>query len=271
MLLSALHAHPRDTRIRFHEASHVYELVVENDDDDDDAKTSFVSVTTLVHRQFPAFDADRVIAKMHASPRWPQSPYYPMTADAIRAQWHRAGQDAASRGTALHARIERFYNNHGMNHNDDDDDEEFAQFLRFHRDVVVTRGLVPYRTEWAVFDETAGVAGSVDMVYRDPHTGRLCIYDWKRTKALKTDNPYENGLPPFLHTYPHCNHVHYSLQLHLYREILVTRYDTGPIDELCLVVMHPNRSEAQVVPCLDLREEARALLDARRTFVGSIS
>lgn len=249
-MLARLHPHPRDARIVFDEGPHVYYV---------DGKACPVSVTGLVHRYFEPFDADAIIPKMMRSPKWPSSPYYGMTAEQIKRQWADAGKEAAERGTRMHRSIEAFYN--GESTEEYRADPEFVTFLtRFHADHPpdAVPG-EPYRTEWEVFDEEHGVAGSVDMVFRDPGTGALAIYDWKRTKEIKKHNPYATGKGP-LAGYPDCNFVHYSLQLNVYRHILETKYGVGRVEHLYLVAIHPNYDgEYRKYECLDLREEVRRI------------
>jgi hypothetical protein len=64
--LTKQNAHPRDSHISFDEGPHVYTI---NGDSD------FLSVTTWNHLHFEQFDADKIIARMMKSKKWPQSKY----------------------------------------------------------------------------------------------------------------------------------------------------------------------------------------------------
>lgn len=246
--LRDVNRHPRDARLRFDEGPHVYHI---------DGCSENVSVTTLVHRYFEKFDADRVIAKMMGSRNWPQSKYYGMTAGAIKRQWAEAGADASTRGTRMHKSIELFYNGQDTTGYEG---EEFDRFLQFHAE---HEHLKAYRTEWEIFDEDLKIAGSVDMVFRDTTTQEFLIYDWKRSKEIKFCNPWAKGLPP-LDGRDDCNFVSYSLQLNIYRYILETRYGLT-IGGLFLVVIHPNTEGYLKIECLDLRSEVDAIVKQIRS------
>ena len=70
MYLQKKNGHPRDAHITFEEEGHAYTI---------DGSTDFTSVTTWIHSLFPHFDADKIIEKMMASPKWPNSKYFGMT------------------------------------------------------------------------------------------------------------------------------------------------------------------------------------------------
>ena len=55
MLLQELNKHPRDKRIIFDEEPHIYYI---------DGKKADISVTTLIHKYFPHFDAVEISKKM---------------------------------------------------------------------------------------------------------------------------------------------------------------------------------------------------------------
>ena len=72
--LAEKNSHERDAHISFEEGPHIYTI---------DGDSDYTSVTKWNHSHFPKFDADLVIGKMMASPRWPQSPYFGMSKDEI--------------------------------------------------------------------------------------------------------------------------------------------------------------------------------------------
>lgn len=102
-MLAQYNAHPRDALVSFEETGHKYTILGED-------SARFVSVTTLVKRMFAEFDAVAVITRMMSGPSWkPGHKYFGKTMEQIMAEWR--NNDAALRGTLLHAQIERFYNN----------------------------------------------------------------------------------------------------------------------------------------------------------------
>lgn len=228
MLLATINPHPRDANITFKEENHEYTIKGMN--------TKPTSVTTLIHKYFPEFDADIVIKKMMASWRWSQSKYYGQTAEAIKQSWDLSGKTSAHQGTLMHKSIEDFINGEPVEHSNT---EEFSMFQNFWNDLLVKYPtLRPYRTEWLIYDEDVGIAGSIDCVLSDPN-GNIVILDWKRSKEIKTENRYEKGKGVFCN-YDNCNYSHYGLQLNFYRHILEKRYNKNVIF-MMLVVLHPDQ------------------------------
>ena len=211
----------RDKHILFDEPSHVYTILT-------DPGVKYTSVTTWNHGHFEHFNADKIIASMMASPKWPQNKYYGKSVEEIKALWDKNRDVAAAMGTCMHYMIEMFMNicvddgycsgdsgdyvtlgdildyynrlcckkkskleiHKAIEHPDltNSDDVvnaggitcEWQYFLNFaanHRD------LIPYRTEWTVFDEDLKLSGSIDMLFRDI-SGNFHIYDWKRSKQI---------------------------------------------------------------------------------------
>lgn len=248
MLLEKLHAHERDTRVAFDVKHHKYSV-----DDMDD----YISVTTIIKEFFPKFDSDVIINKMMKGSNWKESKYFGMTKEEIQKQWRDKAENASSLGTLLHNTIENHYN--GVNFSVDPLIEKgFKQFTEFEAHRLGTTGLEPYRTEWIVFHEEFHIAGSIDMVFVDPKTGDLHIYDWKRTADLKKTNPYQSGFPP-IHHLEDCKFNHYSLQLNIYKFILEQKYGKK-VESLTLVVLHPDNEEFILEPVRDLQKEVRELL-----------
>jgi ATP-dependent exoDNAse (exonuclease V) beta subunit len=260
-VLALKNAHIRDRNIKFYERGHRYEITT-------DPGKKYTSVTTLVHGQFPKFDADAVIAKIMKSKSWaPGHKYWGLTAEEIKAQWTSSGSAAASSGTNLHEQIETFMNDRRFQFeythkeliqeydlmqkydHDLDRGSEWAMFIQFVRD---HHYLKPYRTEWTIYHEDAKIAGSIDMVYENPD-GTLEIYDWKRCKEITSVNNWnETATNPLIKHLPATNFWQYSLQLNTYKKILEEKYGKR-VTKLCLVRIHPDSSQYELleVPFLD--------------------
>ena len=241
-VLSDIHSHPRDKNITFYEVGHKYDLLhpVTN------KVLNPISVTTLIHAYFPHFDADAIIRKMMSGKNWKQSKYYGMTVDEIKKSWDDNRDDAAGRGTAMHAKIEYFYNDVIIK----DKSIEFKYFTDFWRDFHDQYPTFkPYRTEFLVWDENfrngKGLCGSIDLVLTDDKKN-IIILDWKRSKCIQEQNRFEKGYKPF-NDLEHCNKNHYMLQLNIYRHILQTKYNMKVI-YLMLVILHPNQPGYQCIP-----------------------
>lgn len=231
-MLSEKHKHPRDARIVFAQDTHTYFI--------DGSSQGVTSTTTFIHSFFPRFDANQVLSKMKN-----KAEKFPGMSDAqIKEMWSNAGKEASKRGTEMHAQIEAFYNDHV-----ECKEREMEFFMQFHKNVIVASGYQPYRTEWSIFDEDLKIAGQLDMLFRRPD-GQYALFDWKRVKELKIDNRWEKGAGPCA-TLDHCNFIHYSLQLSIYKKLLETRYGIM-IGEMNLAIFHPDNNNYIVVPAKDL-------------------
>jgi ATP-dependent exoDNAse (exonuclease V) beta subunit len=261
--------------VKFYERGHKYEIQV-------DKKSKYTSVTTWVHSHFPKFDADAIIAAIFKSKSWnPDNKYWGQTAEEIKAGWKTSGTLAASSGTSLHAKIEKFMNNPVLppnythkelyefyqlnNELYQDEPVEWQHFITFIKDYPE---LKPYRTEWMIFNEELKIAGSIDMVYENPD-GTLMIYDWKRCKDItKRSDWNKRSINPLIAHIHDTNFWHYSLQLNTYKTILEEKYGKT-VTKLCLVRLHPdieeNTYELLEVPMLIT--EMTELFEARRADI----
>lgn len=244
--LQNLNPHPRDQHITFDEEPHIYTI---------DGDSSFTSVTTFNHSHFEHFNADNIIANMMRSKRWPQSRYYGMTPDQIKAQWENNRDEAAKAGTQMHYDIECFYNNITVTNNS----VEFAYFQQFHNDYP---DLEPFRTEMMVWDKELKLAGSIDMLYKNPD-GTHSIYDWKRSKEIIKANRWGKCSKTECISYiPDTNYWHYCLQLNTYKALLEKNYGYQ-IKDMYLVCLHPNHKSYQRIKVANLQEEVQNLFTLR--------
>ncbi len=245
------------------------------------------SCTGFVHGFFSSFDPDKIIRNMTLSKSWkPGHKYWGMTPDQIKAQWKDSNKDAAPLGTAMHAKIEKFYNipelyNHGqvpkellLRHFDghEIDSPDFQQFLRYHADWPFPRNWVPFRTELRVFDREMGLPGSVDMLYWSPNSqpGKpmLNIVDWKRAKEIHSRAFYSKEIGGFptgtgpCSTLSDCTKTKYSLQINMYAA-MIERNTEYRIDEMYLAVFHPIVDEYRVYHVDKYHQEIGGMMHLR--------
>lgn len=240
-MLAKLNPYPRDANITFKDEDHSYSIK--------GVEKKPTSVTTLIHKFFPQFIDDVVIAKMMASINWPKSKYFGRTAEDIKNEWKVNSERASSEGTKMHKNIENFFNNEPLSH---EGGKEFKMFMNFWNDIQRQYpGLRVRRTEPLVYDEDVGIAGSIDLVLEDEY-GNTYIFDWKRSKDIKFENKFEKGFPPF-EKYDNCNFSHYTLQLNFYRHILETKYQAKVVF-MMLIILHPDQDNYQchVIPRVEL-------------------
>jgi ATP-dependent exoDNAse (exonuclease V) beta subunit len=261
-MLARAHPYPADFRIRFRDYTHAYTV---------DGVSIGQSCTSLVHECFPKFDAQLVVDTYFR--RWKANGRYSLLIaesndddDAkarIIASWGEKGRVAADRGTRLHLWAETFLNQSpsptsGL----DIERRQIAEFLQSP----IMRGMAPHRTElatWWEHDRVPVAAGRVDALFRN-HAGEFLLVDWKCVaKPLTRADASGHGTGP-LHHLKDTTLVKYSLQASLYSEMLKCSHgiDTGP--RMLLVAVHRSQPTHTAVKCLDLRPEARAILNAIR-------
>jgi hypothetical protein len=249
--------HPRDACIVFDEPTHIYTV--------NGTYEGYISCTGFLHAFFGHFDAAATVKKMRASPKWPQSKYYGMTDEAIIKLWSDSGAAASEAGTAMHLAIEQFLNDAHAEIvpavTQTKEWDYFMDFWREHGD-----DLEPFRTEWEVWAEEIKLAGSIDMIFRRKSTGEYLVYDWKRSREIKTDNKFQQGLGPLSHL-PDCNYWHYALQLNVYRWMLQTHYGLK-ITELAILVFHPENKGYKRYKLPLMEDEVEMMIECRRAAVA---
>ena len=256
LMLAHINTHHRDNLITFDEPTHIY--TIKND------PAAYTSCTTFNAQHFQGFNADEVIKKMMQSARWTSSPYFGMSVDEIKKKWKDSGVVASTLGTALHYYIECYYNKSGCSWdlrekllvNDPTSLDHFEQF------VAANKHLVPYRTEWMIYNEDLKIAGSIDAVFVN-EDGTYSIYDWKRSKEIKkTAFGGAWAKTECISHIPDSNYWKYALQLNVYKAILEEKYGIT-VSELCLVVLHPDNKSFIKMTMPVLKEEINALFKWR--------
>ena len=254
--LSFKNKHPRDASIVFDEPTHVYTV--------NGTYEGWISCTKFIHNCFPHFDADAIIKKMMSSPKWSSNKYFGKTAQEIKDGWNANGEQASSKGTAMHLAIEQFL--HGHPEIIDQpvlETTEWRYFQKFWKDV--KDDLVPYRSEWEVWSEEYKLAGSIDMVFYRKSDDSYVIYDWKRSKEIKMENSWESGYDPVSHL-PNTNYWHYTLQLNTYRWFLETYYSLK-ISDMYIVIFYPDNANYQRFRLNRLDTEIQDMLVKRKLAI----
>jgi ATP-dependent exoDNAse (exonuclease V) beta subunit len=253
MTLLHTNRHERDQHITFYEPTHTYTIK--------GSSKGIISGTGFLHQFFPHFDAKKTIKKMMSSPKWPSSPYFGMTADQIETMWSDKGKQASEAGTAMHLAIEQFLNGReDVIEPSVKETKEYNYFLQFWKDH--GEDLEPYRTEWEVWSEDHLLCGSIDMVFRRKSDGKFLIYDWKRSREIKTSNSYGKGFAPLEHL-DDCNYWHYTLQLNVYRWILENLYGLE-IADMFLIICHPDNKNYKRMRLNRLDKEVEDMLACRK-------
>lgn len=250
---------PQDERISFQEKGHIYLL---------DGKRQLTPVSSVYSKYFRPFDTNKwakhKAKTMHVS------------AEKLKEQWACNGMMASFAGTHLHKQIEDFLNGaknmepmchftfNGTYIHEAKNiyiDKEIEHFQRFVKEVDFT----PFRTEWRVFDEELGIAGTIDLIC-SRNDGTFEFYDWKRSKSLNdvdgnvcNNNKYGIGGINGLEHIPDCSYAHYALQQNLYKYIVEKCYDLK-ISAMHLVVLHPDYPCYKVIEVPSLNKEIQLII-----------
>lgn len=285
-MLAAFNPHPRDSRIVFRAEGHQYLL---------DGVQMRRSVSGVVHSCFPQFDSEATIAKYFDS--WkadPASKYHQLIRylalvekqddegqrRAIASLWKAGGDEASEAGTALHAQIESYLNDESDDGSGERQKVDFQQFLAFKEDFGRGRPVRPYRTEWSVYDEEAGVAGQIDSLW-ETEDGSLLMVDWKRCSPAgkKPSDPLQTlgpDVPSFrgerglglCAELPNTKFFHYCVQQNLYKFIVERHYGLR-IDRMFLAQFHPLLESYHSVEVPDMQDIARGLMAAQQAETRS--
>jgi hypothetical protein len=239
--------HPRDQRCVFEAEEHKYSI----------DGIQFQSVTTVISQFFPLFNADEAIEKMTNGRNWnPNHKYWGMQDYEIKQNWEEKGIKASEQGTFLHEQIENYYLG-----NDYEQPQEFSLFRQFTND---HDSLTPYRTEWRIFDESIGVAGTIDFLALNGDSFEM--YDWKRSlKVINksngtpiTQNRWDRGFKG-LSDIDDTSFNHYTLQLSIYRFLLEKNYQIN-LSKMFIVVLHPEYEKYYKVEVPYLKEKVEYIL-----------
>ena len=262
--LSRIHKHPRDDHIKFVEKTHKYYV--------NGSCEGNISCTGFIHEFFGHFDGKAILTKMRKGSKWAQSKYFGKTDEEIMKEWSDSGKAASEAGTAMHLAIEQFL--HGSPEQINPDilpTPEWKYFLKFWDDC--GPDLIPYRSEWEVFTDSLTpsnerkikLCGSIDMIFRRKSDGKFVIYDWKRSKEIKSENPFGSGLSPLEHL-PDTNYWHYTMQLNVYKWILETYYNLEVAD-LYIVILHPDNTSYKRMRLNIMEDEVEDMIECRRKAV----
>ena len=178
-----------------------------------------------------------------------------MSALEVEAEWERNRIESSNRGTEAHLTMELWSNSEPVRLCG-----ELRFGLTFVREQLVPHGIQAFRTEWELFAENEGFAGSCDWVGRLP-SGNLIIVDWKRTQNHDIHSPYRKKMKPPLQHIDDTDVAKFALQLSIYMWIIETYYGYR-VEALALCSIHPEHGFFSFVPYL--RTEVEFLMAKRR-------
>mmetsp|Transcript_18929 Transcript_18929/g.26211 ORF Transcript_18929/g.26211 Transcript_18929/m.26211 type:complete len:373 (-) Transcript_18929:291-1409(-) len=223
-----------------------------------------VSVTTFLNQFFPGFDADATLDKYYEG--WQTSrkrpEYVGISREEIKTLWKTKSQEAASRGTAMHAEIQAFFAaqaptdlTHVISLCQSD------EYSRLVRSVAAV--------ERCMVDSNLLLAGTADMLTLT-EDGNLMIVDWKRTEKpvnARGNTFGETGWGP-LRGIPANNFHKFAIQMNLYRHLAEIEFAPLKVSEMWVVIIHPDNADFQAVQLPHLPKNIEALLYERKKQVA---
>lgn len=178
-----------------------------------------------------------------------------MTVEEIKTKWSRNATEKANLGTEAHLCMELWANSEPCRWC-----AELRNGLRFVRDHLLPLGAKAFRTEWEIFAETEGFAGSVDFVAQLPD-GSLVIVDWKRTEKHEVHSAFNKTMSAPLSHLDDVDVCKFCLQLSTYQYVLETYYGYT-VTALALCSIHPEHPFVFFAPYLE--KEVKYLMAKRR-------
>lgn len=248
----------RDECIAFEPSEHIYIYK---------GLTQLMPVSDVVQLFFVQFDlllnAERVASRERRD------------IGAVVEQWAIKGERAKNVGTYLHSLIQSYWLGNDLNYNYKFDyqgcyctcneiisvEKEFAYFKQFLSDSAI----IPFRSEWTIFDEELGIAGTIDLISRNGD--EFDIYDWKRSeKAFPTERIFKYGING-LENVPDIAYYHYAIQLNLYRYILEKLYGVL-IRNMYIVVLHSTYGKYHKFQISRMDEEIKQIVKyLRKSYI----
>ena len=216
----------------------------------------YVSGTSLIHRYANSFEkkktsiAERVAAKRN------------ITADEVIAEWDRNRDEACAFGTRVHETCEDVLLGKSVFRNSPQSEKE----ARTMEQAKILAGRIKEKMEIVavekiLFDINLKIAGTADLIVRNPHNGELFLLDWKTNQTIDMSNQYGEKMSGIFSYMDECNFNTYSLQLSLYEYIIKKRkflpLGTQPIKKYLL---HVTENEGKAIRCADFGIEVRDLI-----------
>ena len=242
--------HPKGFQIHFDPEPHHYHVDGER----------LMSVTTVIQKWFPQFDAEAVAKKKAAR----EGGSY----EAFMAEWSRKRDEAAGFGTKAHLMAELILQEKDERAADHlaESEREKTYLLAIKQSLArIALGYEIIESEKIVFSPHYKIAGTIDLLMRSKATGEYVVGDWKTNREIKyAAFRQEKGHGPCSRL-ANCNFSHYSLQTSAYAELLTSEgyLPSGKAVRGVLLHLH-EKSDGRVgcdyIKTSDLAAEFRSIL-----------
>lgn len=254
-------------RYTFYEEPHIYTYK-----EDDGTETQVgISVTTLVSQYENPFNEDEVAERM--------SKIYGTDKQFFLDEWHYKRDFACCKGTHTHAYNEFLWKGEELYSYDKD-----AVIAEFGEDVIAPvwdrlkricqkfydrfkDKLVPIGLEQIVGSRDYDIAGAIDFLAYSKKLDAIIIIDYKTNNEIKTKSYQDKKMLAPLDNIPDCNYYHYSLQLALYKCIIMHETNLKIHPQKWLVWINENNDDFKLYQCTNMDDKAQMLLEMRKKDV----
>ena len=188
-------------------------------------------------------------------------------------QWDCKGAESREVGTYLHEQIHKYfikknpdfiyhfiYNGEVIKEDKRVDiSKEYGYFKKFLNE----EKIIPFRTEWQIFDPVLRIAGTIDFLSRNDR--EFDLYDWKRSDKIdRNATVWHYGING-LESVPDTRYYHYCLQLNMYKYILEKNYNIA-INKMYLVVLHPVYNTYQKIEVPTMTNVVNSIIEYYQTI-----
>lgn len=148
------------------------------------------------------------------------------TREAVIAGWRAKSKEACEYGTRVHEYAEFLFSggSRGVRH-DPRTSTEARAFEAVSGQFSALVGSGRFRVagiESVVFCPLRRVAGTIDLILREVATGQLVLVDWKTNAQIKRRGHNDQTMTDGLAHLQDCAYSHYTLQLSLYWQVLLS-------------------------------------------------
>ena len=189
--------------ITLEEKDHVYTLT-------EDPSFVFTSSTTFIHHFFQPFNQQKTAERLVKTKK-----YEGLVPDELLTDWNKS----ASTGILVHNELETYV----LNKRKRPKHPKGKQGVKWLKDEIKKEWVL--HPEVLIYSTEIAIAGMIDLLVYNPADDIYAIADWKTNKKIYT-NAFagKRGIRGSTSDLADCNHIHYTLQLSLYRYILEEYY-----------------------------------------------
>jgi ATP-dependent exoDNAse (exonuclease V) beta subunit len=230
-------------RIYFNEELHKYRT---------DTIDDFTSVTTLIEEYFEPFDNEN-IANRYAIK-------HNRTKSDVIAEWDAIRDEAAERGSLIHLYCENKF----LNLPPPDIINEKDKNIVMGADEIISNLQSSFEfveAEKIIFSERYKLAGMIDLIMKKDDT--ILLLDWKTTyKKIEINNKWHKYGLNHCKLVPDTNFGHYSLQLNMYKWLLLNEgyYDC----DISMAIIHLVENDYKVYNIPDMQSIVKEMIDERK-------